>query len=122
MSNLIFTIPCLLYALSLFGDAKAGIDDQPRPDPITETSNPSTTTTPPAPITETTTPSTTTLTTAAPLQKISRSNQEPEIIIGVCVSVFGLISLLVTVGVVTKICNDKKRPKQYQDARDTSRF
>lgn len=56
---------------------------------------------------ETSTPSTTPPTTAAPLATIQRSNQEPDIIIGLSVSVFGLISFLVAVGVVTKICNDK---------------
>lgn len=56
---------------------------------------------------ETSTPSTTPPTTAAPLATIQRSNQEPDIIIGLSVSVFGLIFFLVAVGVVTKICNDK---------------
>lgn len=56
---------------------------------------------------ETSTPSTIPPTTAAPLTTIQRSNQEPDIIIGLSVSVFGLISFLVAVGVVTKICNDK---------------
>lgn len=102
MPNLMLMIPSLCFVVRLFGEAKAGG---------------------PYPMPETSTPSTTPPTTAAPVATIQRSNQEPDIIIGLSVSVFGLISFLVAVGVVTKICNDKKRPRQYQDARnDTSRF
>lgn len=66
----------------------------PPPDLITETSTSSTTPTTPDP--------TTTHTTAA-----LSSNQEPKIIIGVSVSVFGLISLLATVGFVSKLIKYK---------------
>lgn len=114
MSNLIITIPCLFYVVhvALFGEAKAGIEEPPPPDPTTTPS-----TTPTTPIPETTAASTTTHTTAAP-----PPNQELEIIIGVSVSVFGLIFLLATVGFVSKLIKYKKRPKQYQDARDSFRF
>lgn len=37
----------------------------------------------------------------------SKSDDEPKIIIGVCVSVLGLILLLVAVGIVTKIYKEK---------------
>lgn len=47
----------------------------------------------------------------------STSDDEPKIIIGVCVSVLGLIFLLVAVGIVTKIYKEKKRKEQNPEAR-----